>query len=364
MAIEYREDRGCWTFRVYRHGKRHKRYGFKTKQEAQSAEKKFLAQVELGQAPTFPRTSLQGIATEFLLRTLKLRSKSRYQGVAYNFDRTILPYFGAAVVIDKITPEWVEEFVADQLKRVQPMTVWHYVKDLRAVLNWAIRQDLLLKNPVDRADLGALAFRFNPKPPLNLADVERAAGALTGLELLYFDVLRFMGLRREEGNRIQAKDFQLVNKTLWLTVHGTKTAKSHRVLPVPPPLRARLRSRVRCSAPTDYLFGRPAKWNRRCIEGGPIPVYDRRKMFQRIHKTTGVKLKPKDLRDYFASVMKDPLVASKMLGHTSLDTTAIYTRQVQERMVAGVKDLGAKSGGQFPASTPVNTGHSGVNPSS
>lgn len=34
----------------------------------------------------------------------------------------------------------------------------------------------------------------------------------------------------------------------------------------------------------------------------------------------GIKLTPKDLRDYFASVMKDPLVASKMLGHTNLRT--------------------------------------------
>jgi hypothetical protein len=50
---------------------------------------------------------------------------------------------------------------------------------------------------------------------------------------------------------------------------------------------------------------------------------------------------PKDLRDYFTSICNDPVVAQQMLGHTTLNTTAIYTRQVRERMQKGVENLGA-----------------------
>jgi site-specific recombinase XerD len=42
--------------------------------------------------------------------------------------------------------------------------------------------------------------------------------------------------------------------------------------------------------------------------------------------------------------MQDATVASQMLGHTNLKTTAIYTRQIQSRMLDGVKDLGANLG--------------------
>lgn len=48
-------------------------------------------------------------------------------------------------------------------------------------------------------------------------------------------------------------------------------------------------------------------------------------------------------------VVGDPVTASKMLGHTSLRTTAIYVREVYERMLAAVRDLGANSGGhEYP----------------
>src|SRR5262249_16232932 len=50
----------------------------------------------------------------------------------------------------------------------------------------------------------------------------------------------------------------------------------------------------------------------------------------------GVRLKPKDLRDYFASEVasqvNDPSVVMKLLRHTNLTTTTKYLRVVEERM--------------------------------
>lgn len=215
------------------------------------------------------------------------------------------------------------------------MTVWHYVKDLRATLNYAIKQGLLDRNPVAQADLSPLSKRRTPKAPLSIAIVDKQASVLTGRDRLYFDTLRFCGLRKDEGNEIKAEDV-IEADGLWLRVRGTKTAQSHRIIPIPPVLWEGYRTILGLGKPGELLFGRRGK-----------KVYDRRKMFARAARESGTPvLKPKDLRDYFASVVADPIVASKMLGHTSLSTTAIYTRQVQERMLAGVKDLGANFGGQ------------------
>lgn len=327
MSVEYRAERRCWTWRVYRYGKRHKGYGYATKEEARAAERSFLKTLE--EAPRLPSTSLQAVAENVVANAQLRRSHSRAQGLCLNLEKFIIPYFGAGTLITDLTPQQVEHFVAFHLARVKPMTVWHYVKDLRATLNYAIKQGLLDRNPVTRADLSALSTRRTPKTPLSVAIVDKQASALTGRDRLYFDTLRFCGLRKDEGNSIQVEDITEA-EGLWLRVRGTKTAQSARVIPIPPVLWEGYRYFLGLGKPGELIFGKRGK-----------KVYDRRKMFARAARDSGTPvLKPKDLRDYFASIVADPVVASKMLGHTSLSTTAIYTRQVQERMLAGVKDLG------------------------
>lgn len=334
MSVEYRAERRCWTWRVYRYGKRHKGYGFATKAEAQQAEKAFLK--SLSARPQLPATSFRTVSGQVVADACERRSHSRSQGLCLNLEKFILPYFGPTTLISDITPQQVEAFTAHHLKRVKPMTVWHYVKDLRATLNWAIKHGLLDRNPVALADLRCLSRRNTTKLPLSQAVVDKQASVLTGRDRLYFDTLRFCGLRKDESNCIQAQDIIQTPESLWLHVRGTKTAGSDRVIPLPPLLWEDFTAAKQGQEPGCLLFGRRGK-----------KVYDRRKLFARAARESGTPvLKPKDLRDYFASIISDPLTASKMLGHTSLSTTAIYTRGVQERMLAGVANLGANNGGQ------------------
>src|SRR5262249_19106855 len=82
-------------------------------------------------------------------------------------------------------------------------------------------------------------------------------------------------------------------------------------------------------------------------------VYSKRYMFEQIEKKTGIHLRPKDLRDYFAtevaSKVSDPTVIMKLLRHTNLRTTTGYLRTVENRMRAAVENLGAASGGVLGA---------------
>lgn len=53
---------------------------------------------------------------------------------------------------------------------------------------------------------------------------------LNGAERVYFDFLRFTGLRKDEANRVQWDDIDF-NRG-WLHVPGTKTEESDAYMPI------------------------------------------------------------------------------------------------------------------------------------
>ena len=65
-------------------------------------------------------------------------------------------------------------------------------------------------------------------------------------------------------------------------------------------------------------------------------------MFERIQKVTGIKLRPKDMRDIFASTVEtdDARVLMALMRHTNLTTTTKYLRAMHERMKEAVSRLG------------------------
>ncbi len=336
--VEYRKERNKWGFRYTDHcGKRRKLYRWDTESEAQREYDEYQRIKHL------PQSTLRKAAAAYLADSLDKRSQSRCKGIGYNLEKWILPYFGGETSISTISAGAIEAFIKFHLGRgVKVSTIRHYVKDLRALCNWCInpKRGYLEKNPVAGADLEVLKNWKSVKLPLDTAAIDRGISALRGRDKLYVDILRYMGLRKDEGNRIQAKHFALRGDVLWLQVMGTKTEGSLRILPVPPIIVNDIKEILTISDPDDYITSRNPK----------VKVYDRRKLFAKIEREAGVHITPKDMRDYFASVMEDFTVASQMLGHTNPRTTAIYLRQVQLRMYDAVKGLGATN---VPEQKPV-----------
>lgn len=339
--VNKRQNRNKWGFRLpLGNGKRKWVYRWDTKEQAEAAYEAH------AKAAKLPATALRKASEAYLLDSSARRSERRIEELTYDLHRWIIPHWGEHCDIRSITSESVESFISLHRGRVKPITIWHYVKNLRSLLNWCIRKKLLATNPVAQADLSVIKNRKTTKMPLNQAAIEKGLACLKGRERLYAYILGYMGLRRNEGNYIRAKDFRdLGDNGLWLVVHGTKTEESLRVIPVPPILHATVRAELsRVENPEVYITS-------------PKGVYirDRRKMFKRVSKAAGIKITPKDMRDYFASILDDPITASQMLGHTNLKTTAIYVRQVQQRMLQSVakinpegSGLAATSGCQWP----------------
>ena len=85
---------------------------------------------------------------------MKGRSKWRLDGLRWNFNKFILPFFGDKTLITAIKPKDIEAFVYAQKKRgVSNKTIWNYKTDIAAMFNWALKHGLVVSNPVARADL-------------------------------------------------------------------------------------------------------------------------------------------------------------------------------------------------------------------
>ncbi len=290
--------------------------------------------------------SLSVVSAEYIKDSaFRERSEWRIKALRWTFNKWILPYFGEDTAVKDITPEDLEKFIKTQKVRgVKNSTIWHYVTDLKAMLNWAIVKSRrgagygITQNPVNDADLSMIKHRKVVKMPLDPRLVDRAAEALGGQDRIYFNLLRWTGLRKDEANRLRWTDLYLDRDPGLMMVPGTKTEDSASVLPLCPALTRVLQALQRVSEGCQWVFPGQSDTTR------GQKVYGRTRMFERIYAKTGIKLVPKDLRDYFASEVSskvdDPNVIMKLLRHTNLTTTTKYLRVVEDRMAEAVKGLG------------------------
>jgi integrase len=285
-----------------------------------------------------------------------------------NFNAFILPFFKAETPMSTITEVEIENFIKQHKRRkVKNQTIWHYVKDIRALFYWAMekRHKFVRINPVVDADLDLIQKRKAVKPPLNLKSFERAFSVLDQYERAWWRTHECLGLRMDEGNRLLRTDPDF--ETGMIHIPGTKTEEAECYMPMSPALQDELKS---------YLAGRtddsPYLFPGRLAQTKGKKIYSRRRLFEKIKRVTafkaymeanpgtpamkawkelkrdhypgGVKLTTKELRDYFATQVsaqvKDPKTVMNLMRHTSLDMTTLYTRTVTERMKEAVQNLG------------------------
>jgi integrase len=404
-GVEYRAERDRWGYRLSHQGRTYKRYVWATREEAKAALTEFKQDLSKPREPELPPTALITVVSAYLVDSAEQQhSQWRLDGLRWNFNKVIIPFFGAATPIGSITTEQIRKMVIQRKRAVKPKTLWHDVTNLRALFNWAMipkgsdKKPLATANPIDGLDqpkgaLGKLIGNTKPKKaPLNLTHVDRAAAALNSGDRAYFDFLRFTGLRKDEANRLRWQDINFEEG--YFHCRGTKTDEADAYLPLAPALIKSLKKHKLTSA-SEYVFpGRSARtrgkriYSRRrlfekierltssCHDCGQSKIAKRRycrdctrvEAISRVHRCSkckstnvdegigctvcgsgnflkGVKLRPKDMRDYFASTVQtdDPRVLMNLMRHTNLTTTTTYVRAVQERMKQAVSGLGQNS---------------------
>jgi len=367
MSTEYRKDRKKWGYRFFLHGKTWKRYDWNTQEEAKNAEAEH--RTELLKSPPVQTDSLSNVAAKFLVDSAERgRSKHRLDALRWNLNAFILPFFKPETPITGISEADIENFVKHHKRRgVKNSTIWHYIVDIKALFFWAMEKQhrFVRVNPVSEANLDLIQNRKVTKPPLKLKNFEKAFSVLDVYERAWWRTHECLGVRMDEGNRLQITDIDFENGLIHIP--GTKTEESDCYLPMSPALQEELKSYLQSRTDdSPYLFpGRSAKTKGK-------KIYSRRRLFEKIKRLTaftaymekspntppttawkelkkqnyagGVKLTTKELRDYFATQVSaqvnDPNTVKALMRHTSLNTTSRYTRTVTERMKDAVQNLG------------------------
>lgn len=385
MAVEYRKNRKRWGYRFYLHGQCSSRYAWDTKTEAKKAEQE--AQVEARKNPGLQPTALLTASGAYLIASAERgRSKWRIDGLNYTFKAHIIPHFGEAALIIDITPQNVKDFItALKRKKLKNKTVKNIITDLRALFNWAMEPledggpGLANRNPVTKKVAKLIGNTRAVKAPINPRWFDIAAASIENkLDKAWFDVTRYLGMRKDESNRLQWSDIDW--RAGKVRIPGTKTDEAEQWLPVAPVALKTLRELYEAEGrDLNSLYVFPG----RSPQTKGKKIYSRRKLFERIQRVTairkymrqhpelsyqqtleacskekfkgGIHLAPKDLRDFFcteiAAKSDDANVAMRLMRHTSLATTTKYMRTVEGRMRDAVENLGCDSGCDSMAAT-------------
>lgn len=197
----------------------------------------------------------------------------------------MLSYFKVETPISAINESDVENFIKHHRRRgVKNSTIWHYVVDLRALFYWGMKnperkRPFVRVNPVCDADLESIENHKVVKPPLKPKDFERAFTVLNSYERAWWRAHECLGLRMDEGNRLQRSDVDF--DTALIHIPGTKTEESECYLPMSPALQDELKS---------YLASRsddsPLLFPGRSTQTKGKKIYSRRRLFEKIQRAT------------------------------------------------------------------------------
>lgn len=167
-----------------------------------------------------------------------------YQGYEYNVRKYIIPALGA-LPLTALKSEHIKKLIAEQKAKEHFRTAQYIYSTLSKSLNDALKDNLIVRNPVDGMDKPKV--RRHEFKTLSENDLNKFLEAIKDSEYypLFFTDL-FSGMRRSESLAIRWKDVDLlamtvsVNRTLQQLKGGElvylppKTAKSRRLIALTP----------------------------------------------------------------------------------------------------------------------------------
>ena len=336
MQIRKRKDTGKWGYQICFHGKRFRQSGWNTRDEAQKVGEDFQGKLrrEASMAASGSSMACVDAVNGFLAYSGRIgKSKNRLHCLHSNFHSFLLPFFTAGKRLKDITHNDIESFIDAQLKRdISKNTIHHYVTDLNALLNWAVKEEIIDINPMRKVSRKRIRPQKIVKWGFTPEEIKKAESALEKEELLFFRFLLFTGERLTEALSSKWSDVNYENREI--IIRGTKTEGSLRRLDMCDGLYMTLKGLEAYKTDSPYIFHHSD--GRRILR--------RDKMFKKVKIKTGIKITAKDLRDVFATTIAmgsennrpDVQTVSELLGHTNLITTKKYLYSLKEKRMKAV----------------------------
>ena len=271
-------------------------------------------------------------------------------------DRYIVPILGKTK-LQRLKPMHIQKYYTMLMeeRNLSPNTVLKHHDLLNSALKAAVRQEYILKNPMEGVD--------RPKKIKYEAKVYNPEQLQTLFRLIEGDRLEtavklgaYLGLRREEISGLKWKDIDFEKRTLRIcramtqvgseiVVKDTKTNASQRRLYIPDSLLTSLKKEHNQQVENKKSFGEAwhdtgfvVVWE----DGRPYRPNYISELFTKFLKKSGLpKIVLHELRHTFASISNEAGVQEfnigKALGHANVGTTKkIYTHLFDDKHTAAV----------------------------
>ena len=270
-----------------------------------------------------------------------------------NVEKHIIPYIGE-IKLNRLTPRDIQRLYETLLASgLSGNSARHVHNNLHRALLWAVKQELIPRNPADMVDPPLIEQK--ERTTLTPEQIPRLLTACEGA-FIYLPVMLAvsLGLRRGEALGLQWDDIDFIRKTVSIrhsvtcdkagfTLGKTKTKSSNRTLMLPDALTAALQKEKEKQATRAKFIGRSFNpLNLVCCrdDGSPITTNALQHQFSDTLETADLPhIRFHDLRHTNATLMLRNAIPAKivsaMLGHSSIGITMDLYSHVTTDMQGG-----------------------------
>ena len=284
---------------------------------------------------------LDQFLTELARQDLAAHTRLNYRLDLQHFAHWFHGSTGEAFAPERVTPTDVREYRAFliNVQRRAPATVNRRLAALRKFFRWARAEKLVREDPTEAVREVELVRTAPKSLDKRQADkILREAqkdGSKRNVAIL--QVLRHTGLRVAELCALRLDDLELGERSGRLLVRSGKGSK-HRAVPLNNEVRQAIEAyqQVRPTAETDALFiGQ---------RGEALQPRSVQEIVAKYARLAGLyNVTPHTLRHTFGKQVLDAganlVEVAKLMGHTNLNTTAVYTQPTAEDLEQAVQRL-------------------------
>ena len=307
-----------WRYEFEKNGVRHRKGGFKNKQDAAIAE-------------VMARKNLKGMNTDFIklcesrLKELETRRTDKWFKENKLLIEKLVPLWGKQ---KEITRQDIEDFINQTALR-SPINANSQLKMIKALFNHGIERELCNEDPTVRIKKFPVGKKRKYIPPLE--DVKAVLTLAKPMDKLYLLVLA------HSMGRVNA-----INQLRWIDVHDnhislyTRKARNSDIKEIVIPMNDVLREALRqIPKVNDYVFFNP--------KTGKPYVY-RKRFLHTLCKNAKVQdFTYHCIRHFTASLLDNKGVSltdiQQLLGHERATTTDIYLQSLKGSTDTAIKKL-------------------------
>jgi len=201
LPVTRRKDTGKWGFRHYYHGKNYRKHVWETRDEAVEGYQEFLDRLKREVPIIDSNISLVEAVNKFLEYSARIgKSEWRLKALYCGYKSFIIPFFLEGTRLKDISHLNIESFIDAQLKRpITKNTINHYITDLNALFNWAIKEEIIAVNPLKKVNRKRIRPDKVIKEGHTPEQIKKCESVLNEEELLFFRFLKYTGARLSEA---------------------------------------------------------------------------------------------------------------------------------------------------------------------